>query len=228
MNSCDLSHKACPVQSYYIRSGFHCVGQCWSRHCALLITHQVSVVCSWDSSIHDSVHLNRITSPNERIYLIAKVTLQLSHPASMELVVRKRIAVNVYNKQVSARHGPVKTTQTIFTWILFESSLWSYMHVSSTELHPESEEEDVLEEHILLLWTYLWDCFQHTKGATVIKKWMTSVPVLWFILRLPVCFPHRPRRSMRSGKHWPSWRPVARRRRCMAESRTWRNTHGGC
>lgn len=57
-------------------------------------------VCSWDSSIHDSVHLNRVTSPNERIYLIIKATVQLSHPASMELVLRKRIAVNIYNKQV--------------------------------------------------------------------------------------------------------------------------------
>lgn len=61
---------------------------------------QVSAVCSWDSSIHDSIHLNRITVPNERIYLIVKATVQLSHPASMELVLRKRIAVNIYNKQV--------------------------------------------------------------------------------------------------------------------------------
>ncbi|XP_045567429.1 kinesin-like protein KIF13A [Salmo salar] len=60
---------------------------------------EVSAVCSWDSSIHDSVHLNRVTSPNERIYVIVKSTVQLSHPASMELVVRKRISVNIYNKQ---------------------------------------------------------------------------------------------------------------------------------
>ncbi|XP_051575077.1 kinesin-like protein KIF13A isoform X1 [Myxocyprinus asiaticus] len=60
---------------------------------------QVSAVCSWDSSIHDSVHLNRITAPSERIYLIVKATVQLSHPACMELVLRKRIAVNIYNKQ---------------------------------------------------------------------------------------------------------------------------------
>lgn len=66
-----------------------------------LLIHQVSAVCSWDSSIHDSVHLNRVTSPNERIYLIIKATVQLSHPASMELVLRKRIAVNIYNKQVN-------------------------------------------------------------------------------------------------------------------------------
>ena len=66
-------------------------------------------MCSWDSSIHDSVHLNRVTSPNERIYLIIKATVQLSHPASMELVVRKRIAVNIYNKQVNGDQIEVST-----------------------------------------------------------------------------------------------------------------------
>lgn len=60
---------------------------------------EVSAIASWDSAIHDSIHLNRITPQNERIYLIVKVTVQLSHPAAMELVLRKRIAVNVYNKQ---------------------------------------------------------------------------------------------------------------------------------
>ncbi|XP_068093045.1 kinesin-like protein KIF13A isoform X2 [Hyperolius riggenbachi] len=60
---------------------------------------EISATASWDSAIHDSVHLNRITPQNERIYLIVKVTVQLSHPAAIELVLRKRIAVNVYNKQ---------------------------------------------------------------------------------------------------------------------------------
>ncbi|KAM4687962.1 kinesin-like protein KIF13A [Discoglossus pictus] len=60
---------------------------------------EVSATASWDSAIHDSVHLNRVTPQNERIYLIVKATVQLSHPAAMELVLRKRIAVNVYNKQ---------------------------------------------------------------------------------------------------------------------------------
>ncbi|MGH0144645.1 UNVERIFIED_CONTAM: hypothetical protein FKN15_048498 [Acipenser sinensis] len=65
----------------------------------IAMSDQVLAVASWDSSIHDSVHLNRITPQNERIYLIVKATVQLSHPAAMELVIRKRIAVNVYNKQ---------------------------------------------------------------------------------------------------------------------------------
>ncbi|XP_040823645.1 kinesin-like protein KIF13A isoform X3 [Ochotona curzoniae] len=60
---------------------------------------EVSATASWDSSVHDSVHLNRVTPQNERIYLIVKVTVQLSHPAAIELVLRKRIAANIYNKQ---------------------------------------------------------------------------------------------------------------------------------
>ncbi|NXX79912.1 KI13A protein, partial [Urocolius indicus] len=60
---------------------------------------EVSATAAWDSSAHNSMHLNRITSQNERIYLIVKTAVQLSHPAAMKLVLRKRIAVNIYNKQ---------------------------------------------------------------------------------------------------------------------------------
>uniref|UniRef100_A0A8C4LPQ4 Kinesin family member 13A n=1 Tax=Equus asinus asinus TaxID=83772 RepID=A0A8C4LPQ4_EQUAS len=59
----------------------------------------LNATASWDSSVHDSIHLNRVTPQNERIYLIVKTTVQLSHPAAMELVLRKRIAANIYNKQ---------------------------------------------------------------------------------------------------------------------------------
>ncbi|CAG2119759.1 unnamed protein product, partial [Medioppia subpectinata] len=59
----------------------------------------VSAVGGWDSSIHDSLYLNRITPPNERVYLILKVSVRLSHPAVMELVLRKRVSINVYKKQ---------------------------------------------------------------------------------------------------------------------------------
>lgn len=65
----------------------------------MLLLLKVSAIASWDSSLHDSVNLNRITSPEERIYLIIKAVVQLSHPASMELVLRKRICLNVYKKQ---------------------------------------------------------------------------------------------------------------------------------
>uniref|UniRef100_A0A8C5VT31 Kinesin family member 13A n=1 Tax=Microcebus murinus TaxID=30608 RepID=A0A8C5VT31_MICMU len=69
---------------------------------------EVSATASWDSSVHDSVHLNRVTPQNERIYLIVKTTVQLSHPAAMELVLRKRIAANIYNKQSLKRRISLK------------------------------------------------------------------------------------------------------------------------
>ena len=65
----------------------------------MLFLLQVCAVVSWDSSIHDSVHLNRITPNNKRVYLIVKVVVRLSHPASMELVLRKRVCINVYKRQ---------------------------------------------------------------------------------------------------------------------------------
>ncbi len=60
---------------------------------------QVCAIVSWDSSIHDSLYLNRVTPANERVYLILKTVVRLSHPAAMELVLRKRIAINVYKRQ---------------------------------------------------------------------------------------------------------------------------------
>ncbi|XP_076261045.1 kinesin heavy chain 73 isoform X3 [Rhynchophorus ferrugineus] len=67
-----------------------------------ILTHQEKDVCavaSWDSSIHDSPHLNKVTEANERVYMILRVTVRLSHPAPMDLVLRKRLAINVYKKQ---------------------------------------------------------------------------------------------------------------------------------
>lgn len=59
----------------------------------------VCCVASWDSSIHDSIHLNRLTQTNERIYLILKCVVRLSHPAAMELILRKRLCINIYKRQ---------------------------------------------------------------------------------------------------------------------------------
>jgi len=59
----------------------------------------VCTLVAWDSSVHDSVHLNRVTPNSERVYLIVKVVVKLSHPAAMELILRKRICINVYKRQ---------------------------------------------------------------------------------------------------------------------------------
>lgn len=39
------------------------------------------------------------TTANERVYLILKTTVRLSHPAPMDLVLRKRISLNIYKRQ---------------------------------------------------------------------------------------------------------------------------------
>ncbi|KAK2703262.1 hypothetical protein QYM36_018247 [Artemia franciscana] len=59
----------------------------------------VSAVAAWDSSIHDCVNLNRVTQSNERVYLIVKATVRLSSPAPVDLILRKRLCINIYKKQ---------------------------------------------------------------------------------------------------------------------------------
>ncbi|KAJ7341341.1 hypothetical protein JRQ81_005321, partial [Phrynocephalus forsythii] len=54
---------------------------------------------SWDSTVHNCTQLSRGTAAEQRVYLIVRVAVQLSHPAEMQLVLRKRICVNVYGKQ---------------------------------------------------------------------------------------------------------------------------------
>lgn len=36
---------------------------------------------------------------NERVFLILKTTVRLSHPAPMDLVLRKRLGLNIYKRQ---------------------------------------------------------------------------------------------------------------------------------
>uniref|UniRef100_A0A671W4U0 Kinesin family member 13A n=1 Tax=Sparus aurata TaxID=8175 RepID=A0A671W4U0_SPAAU len=137
---------------------------------------EVSAVCSWDSSIHDSVHLNRITSPNERIYLIIKATVQLSHPASMELVLRKRIAVNIYNKQ--------SFTQSLKRRMSLKNTLYScgvtYDIVSNI---PKASEEPE-ERETLALMAARGDSEETQDGETYIEKYTRGVLEVENILSL--------------------------------------------
>lgn len=57
-----------------------------------------TATCSWDSSIHLCSALNRATNSGERIYAIVRVVVRLSQPVSVDLVLRKRICLNVYKK----------------------------------------------------------------------------------------------------------------------------------
>ncbi|XP_062322769.1 kinesin-like protein KIF13A isoform X2 [Osmerus eperlanus] len=142
------------------------------KHCE----DEVSALCSWDSSIHDSVHLNRVTSPNERIYLIIKATVQLSHPASMELVVRKRITVNIYNKQ--------SFTQSLKRRMSLKNTLYScgvtYEIVSNV---PKASEEPE-ERETLALMAARGESEESHDGETYIEKYTRGVLEVENILSL--------------------------------------------
>uniref|UniRef100_A0A671SL66 Kinesin-like protein KIF13B n=1 Tax=Sinocyclocheilus anshuiensis TaxID=1608454 RepID=A0A671SL66_9TELE len=61
--------------------------------------NEVKAEASWDCTVHDSPELNRVTGPDQRIYLSIRTIVLLSHPAQMQLVLRKRICVNLTGRQ---------------------------------------------------------------------------------------------------------------------------------
>uniref|UniRef100_W5NGD5 Kinesin family member 13B n=1 Tax=Lepisosteus oculatus TaxID=7918 RepID=W5NGD5_LEPOC len=60
---------------------------------------EVNAEASWDSTVHNCPQLSRGAAPDQRVYLTVKTTVQLSHPADMQLILRKRICVNVTGRQ---------------------------------------------------------------------------------------------------------------------------------
>ncbi|XP_077126059.1 kinesin-like protein KIF13A isoform X2 [Ranitomeya variabilis] len=137
---------------------------------------EVSAIASWDSAIHDSVHLNRTTPQNERIYLIVKITVQLSHPAAMELVLRKRIAVNVYNKQSFTQ----SLKRRMSTKNILYSSGVSYEIVSNI---PKATEE-AEDRETLALMAARSEYEATSDGETYIEKYTRGVLQVENILSL--------------------------------------------
>ena len=89
-NLIQISHYSCLVSHHALH---------WGSGVRVRVCVQVCAVASWDSSLHDLASLNRVTAVGDRLYMVVKVTVLLSHPASMELVLRKRIAIQIYRKQ---------------------------------------------------------------------------------------------------------------------------------
>ncbi|EJW74665.1 hypothetical protein WUBG_14426, partial [Wuchereria bancrofti] len=58
----------------------------------------ISATCSWDSSIHENPALNKPTEGSDHIYAIVKVTVRLTHPCEIDIILRKRICMHVYKK----------------------------------------------------------------------------------------------------------------------------------
>lgn len=136
----------------------------------------VSAVASWDSSIHDSQYLNRITEANERVYLILKTTVRLSHPAPMDLILRKRLGLNIYKRQSFTdriRKKIVRTDQLTQTGVTYEV-------VSNI---PKASEE-LEERESLAQIAATGDETSAADGETYIEKYTRGVSAVESILTL--------------------------------------------
>ncbi|XP_053488185.1 kinesin-like protein KIF13B isoform X2 [Ictalurus furcatus] len=65
---------------------------------------EVKAEASWDSTVHECPQLSRGGAPDQRVYLTVRTMVQLSHPAEMQLVLRKRICVNLAGRQGFAQN----------------------------------------------------------------------------------------------------------------------------
>ncbi|XP_030018616.1 kinesin-like protein KIF13B isoform X5 [Sphaeramia orbicularis] len=74
---------------------------------------EVKAEASWDSTVHECPQLSRGGAwPEQRVYLTIRVVVQLSHPADMQLVLRKRICVNVNPGRQGFAHNFLKRMST--------------------------------------------------------------------------------------------------------------------
>ncbi|XP_050097120.1 kinesin-like protein KIF13A isoform X2 [Anopheles aquasalis] len=146
-----------------------------------LIQHQdkdICAICSWDSSIHDCAALNRTTENNERVYLILKTTVRLSHPAPMDLVLRKRLALNIYKRQSFADR--LKKLRIGRAESLSLQSGVTYEVVSNI---PKASEELEDRESLAQIAATGEDC-SASDGETYIEKYTKGVSAVESILTL--------------------------------------------
>ncbi|KAK1890629.1 Kinesin-like protein KIF13B [Dissostichus eleginoides] len=74
---------------------------------------EVKAEASWDSTVHECPQLSRGGAwPEQRVYLTIRVVVQLSHPADMQLVLRKRISVNVNPGRQGFAHNFLRRMST--------------------------------------------------------------------------------------------------------------------
>ncbi|XP_037079397.1 kinesin-like protein KIF13A, partial [Pollicipes pollicipes] len=137
----------------------------------------VAAVAQWDSSVHDSVYLNRITPANERVYLVLLVRVRLCQPLPMDIVLRKRLAVNIYKptftnklmRSISLR----RTDQVEATGVVYEV-------VSNI---PKASEELEDRESLAQIAASGQEA-SDPDGETYIEKYLQGVSAVDSILRL--------------------------------------------
>ena len=105
----------------------------------MCVQSQLRATASWDSTIHDSYSLNKITGNNDRVYAILKVGIALSHPPGVELVLRKRICLRVYQNNCFQELGELIR---ICIGKVRHSHTYKHIHthlITSTLTHSQEE-----------------------------------------------------------------------------------------
>ncbi|XP_075169132.1 kinesin heavy chain 73 isoform X2 [Haematobia irritans] len=138
----------------------------------------VCAISSWDSSMHDSPALNRVTEANERVYLILRTTVRLSHPAPMDLVLRKRLCINI--KKGPSITDRLKKFRLVRTDTAIPSTGVTYEVVSNI---PKASEELEDRESLAQLAASGDDC-SASDGETYIEKYTRGVSAVESILTL--------------------------------------------
>uniref|UniRef100_A0A6B2EAN5 Putative kinesin-like protein n=1 Tax=Phlebotomus kandelakii TaxID=1109342 RepID=A0A6B2EAN5_9DIPT len=138
----------------------------------------ICAMAGWDSSMHDSQSLNRVTEANERIYLILKTTVRLSHPAPINLVLRKRLALNIYKRQ-SLTDRIKKFRLGRFDNTITQTGV-TYEVVSNI---PKASEELEERESLAQIAAKGEDC-SASDGETYIEKYTKGVSAVESILTL--------------------------------------------
>ncbi|RWS23893.1 Kinesin-like protein KIF13A, partial [Leptotrombidium deliense] len=136
----------------------------------------VCAVAVWDSSMHDSPALNRVTTANERVYMILKASVRLSHPSVMEIVLRKRLAINVYKKQSISQMFKRKLVRCDY----LTATGVTYEVVSNI---PKSS-EDIEDRESLALMAASCDNSTIFDGESYIEKYTKGVSAVESILTL--------------------------------------------
>ncbi|CAG0889433.1 unnamed protein product [Darwinula stevensoni] len=65
------------------------------------LKESVGVIALWDSAIHDTPFLRKFTNSNDRVYLILRAYVRLSLPTAMNIILRKRLCVQIVKRSHS-------------------------------------------------------------------------------------------------------------------------------
>lgn len=137
---------------------------------------ELVAVAQWDSSVHDSVHLNKISSSGDRIYLLLRVCVRLSQPYPMDVTLRKRLCVSVYKptfanklmKTITSRRCEVAYSTSVVYQVVSNVPRASEQLEERQSLAQMAAASDSIAEH----------------GSAYIEKYLHGVSAVESLLRM--------------------------------------------